>query len=354
MYVRFDRVMIAKINPTFSTELSAKLSSLGEQLKRGACDRELRGVLDDLAQLPAVEIVRASSKIPALAGLGTWRPSRPFLLRDLFRKPLSEFDLLKRSPDYAWLFLFHASGYVREAALHAIHIPPASPFFFAAIAWRLNDWVTEVRQAAALCAARTLPRTDPTVAATAALYLLDRQFVWGRWKNVPEVLHSTFSDKHVIAALAVQLRQGVTGRLATCLRYTLKYPGIDEHLPALAAHATQPAVRAVAYQCMLAGKALWPIGYEWAWVDKVYGIRKRVPKLEQRPLSAAPNVGDLIRQGVRDRSPKVRNVVADALIEARKHLPDADQMISILATDSSPSVLSSVDYMLRHPTNTAE
>lgn len=297
--------------------------------------------------------MRASSKIPTLAGLGKWG-HRPLQLRNLFRRPLSEFDLLKMNSDYAWLFLFHYSGYVREAALHAIHTPPTSPFFFAAIAWRLNDWVEEVRQAAALCAIRVLPRADPTVAATAALYLLDRQFVWGRWKDVPEVLHSTFSDKNVIASLAVQLREGVTGRLATCLRYTLKYPGIDEHLPTLATEATQLAVRAVAYHCLLAGKAVWPIGYDWAWIDKVYGIRKRVPKLEQRPLNGTPAVADLIRQGIRDRSPMVRNVAADALIEARKHLSDADQLISILATDPSPSVRYTADYMLRHPTKAAQ
>lgn len=71
--------------------------------------------------------MRASSKIPTLAGLGMWR-HRPLPLRDLFRRPLSEFDLLKMNPDYAWLFLFHYSGYVREAALHAIHTPPTSPF----------------------------------------------------------------------------------------------------------------------------------------------------------------------------------------------------------------------------------
>lgn len=345
--------MMVKTGPALSPKLSARLSSLGERLECGASERELRDVLNDLAALPADRIVRASCEIPTLAKLGTWRPQRPFSILRLFRKPLSEHDLLKMNPDYAWLFLFHYSGYVREEALHAIQAPPASPFFFAAIAWRLNDWVEQVRQAATDCAMRVLPRTDPAVAATAALYLLDRQFAWGRWSDVSQVLHATFSDKKVIAALASHLRERTTGPLATCLRYALKYPNIDEHLPSLAAEAIQPAVRSVAYQCLLTGKATWPAGHDWAWIDKVYGIRRRVPKLETRPLNGSPDVADLIRQGICDRSPKIRRVAANALTEARKHLPDADQLIGILATDASPSVRSWADFMLRHPTNAA-
>lgn len=346
--------MAVKTGPTLSPELSAKLSSLGERLEHGPPEGELHDVLDDLSALPADRIVRASCEIPAAAGLGMWRPHRPFSIHRLLRRPLSENDLLKVNPNYGWLFLFHPSGYVREAALHAIRTPPTSPFFFAAIAWRLNDWVEQVRQAAADCASRVLPRADPTVAATAALYLLDRQFVWGRWNDVPKVLHSTFSDKNVIASLAGNLRERSTGRLATCLRYALKYPNIDEHLPSLAAEAIQSTVRALAYQCLLTGKIVWPTGYEWAWVDKVYGVRRRVPKLEARSLNGTPVVADLIRQALRDPSPKVRRVGADALIENRKHLPDADRLIGVLAADASPSVRSRADYMLRHPTNAAQ
>lgn len=345
--------MMMKAGPALPPQLSAKLSSLGARLECGASERELRDVLDDLSALPADRIVRASCAIPALANLGTWRPNRPFSILRLFRRRLSENSLLKMNPDYAWLFLFHQSGYVREAALHAIQTPPASPFFFAAIAWRLNDWVEQVRQAAADCATRVLPRTDPAVAATAALYLLGRQFVWGRWSDIPQALHAAFSDKDVLAPLADQFRERATGPLATCLRYALKYPNIDEHLPCLAAGATQPAVRALAYRCLLTGEAVWPAGCEWAWIDKVYGVRKRVPKLESRPLSISSDVAYLIRQAIHDRSPKVRRVGADALTKARGHLPDADQLIGILATDANPSVRSWADFMLRHPTNPA-
>ena len=36
----------------------------------------------------------------------------------------------------------------------------------------------------------------------------------------------------------------------------MRYPGIDEHLPELAASAIQPAVRTVAYKYLLAGKVV--------------------------------------------------------------------------------------------------
>ena len=88
------------------------------------------------------------------------------------RRVPSDQELLEINHDYAWLFLFHPNGYVREAALDSLNNPPTSPFFFAALAWRLNDWVPAVRQAAQRCAERVLYRTAADVAATAALYLL--------------------------------------------------------------------------------------------------------------------------------------------------------------------------------------
>ena len=58
--------------------------------------------------------------------------------------------------NFAWLFLFHPSGYIREAALDSIVTPPTSAFFFAALAWRLNDWAGPVRKAAERCAVRVM------------------------------------------------------------------------------------------------------------------------------------------------------------------------------------------------------
>jgi hypothetical protein len=142
--------------------LAAKLAALGAELSRGKSDRELNEVLRELSALPAEVVVRANREISDAAKLGWWKPEPLYLLR--MRNLLTEQDLMAQNPDYAWLFLFHGNGYVREAALDAINDPPSSPFFFAALTWRLNDWVWQVREAAAECASRVLPRMDADLA----------------------------------------------------------------------------------------------------------------------------------------------------------------------------------------------
>jgi hypothetical protein len=91
------------------------------------------------------------------------------------------------------------------------------------------------------------------------------------------------------------------------------------------------------------------VGYEWIWIDKVYGVRKRVPKLDSRPIDGVPPIADLIRQGIEDKSAMVRRVIADALNEARSQLPDADSLVDKLARDRNAAVRSRADFMLRHP-----
>jgi hypothetical protein len=217
------------------------------------------------------------------------------------------------------------------------------------LAWRLNDWVQPVRQAAERCAERVLHRTAADVAANAALYLLDRQLVWGRWSNEAKALDRIFEREDVMAGLASQLTRHSTGPLANCLRHALRYPAVDEHLPHLASAAIQPSVRALAYRCLISGKASWIAGFEWTWVDKVYGRRRRIPKLETRDITRSASVADLIREAFHDKSAFVRIVAADALIAARSALPDEEVLIAHLAKDRSAAVRSRSDFMLRHP-----
>lgn len=327
--------------------LAAKLAALGGRL--GRSDGELEDVLTDLSALPANLIVRASREIAMAARLGWFQ--NDILYQGLFGKPSSAQELLRKNPDYAWLFLFHPSGYAREAALNAINLPPKSPFFFAALAWRLNDWVFPVRQAAQRCTERVLHSTGADVVADAALYLLDRRLVWGRWSDEPKNLDRAFGRKDVMAALTGRLREQSTGPLASCLRNALRYQNVDEHLPRLAAAAVQPAVRAVAYQCVISGKAAWVVGFEWVWIDKVFFQRRRVPKLETREIQRTRLAADFIREAARDKSAFVRKVAADALIAARSQLPDEDEeaLIALLAKDRNAAIRSRADFMLRHP-----
>jgi hypothetical protein len=339
--------MVSHRRSVLPQPLATKLAALGNKL--GQSDDELKDVLAELSALPANVIVPASQEIATAIRFGWWREQNGLLLPPLFGGASSTPQLLGKNPDYAWLFLFHPSGYAREIALDSIDTPPTSPFFFSALAWRLNDWVRPVRQTAERCAERVLHRIHADVAADAALYLLDRRLVWGRWSEEPKVLDSVFRRRDVIAALALQLQKQSTGPLATCLRNALRYPAVDEHLPHLAATALQPSVRALAYQCVISGKASWSVGFEWAWIDKVYGLRRRVPTLETRDVRRIHPAADFIREAVRDKSPFVRRVAADALIAARSQLPDEEALIAHLAKDPSPGIRSRADFMLRHP-----
>jgi hypothetical protein len=340
--------MATRHDPALPADLSAKLAKLGAELEDGPSNHDLEEVLRGLSALPAHSVVRANREIAAAMRLVWWKPPRRFSLTGLFRKPLSEADLLRLNPDYAWLFIFHADGHMREVALKAIQRPPLSPFFFAALAWRLNDWVREVRRAAAACAERVLLQADPDIAAVSARYLLDRRASWGRWSDERRVLDAVFSRPDVIARLADHIREAATGPFATTLRYASRFPTMDEHLPRLAVEAAQPAVRAAAYQCLISGKATWIEGYRWIWIDKVYGVRKSVPDLGFREISRTKPVGVLIAQAIRDRSSAVRRVAADGLIELRAQVPDARAMNDTLAKDRSAAVRSRADFIARH------
>ena len=331
--------------------------------------RELKEVLDELAHLPAESIVKASNEIATSARLGRWL-SRNAPMRVVprgrfsFRLPLSwkvfefdrikddppsERDLLKINPDYAWLFLFHPNGHIREAALRHVNTPPNSSFFLSALAWRLNDWVGQVRQAAKHCIERIAAGVSPEIAAETGLYLLSRHLIWERWRDEAETLDLILAREDVIAAIADRLRMQTNGPMAACLRNALQHSSIDRHLPALAARAVQPSVRAVAYQCLISGKARWQIGYEWIWIDRVYGLRKRIPTFETRELMRDHAAATYIADGLLDKSAFVRKIVADVMIVVRSQIPNERDLVALIAEDPIPAVRSRADFMLRHP-----
>jgi hypothetical protein len=261
----------------------------------------------------------------------------------------SDEERLAANAKLAWLFLFHPSGYRRVAALHRINTAPASPFFLAALAWRLNDWVPQVREAARLCAERELPLVDAEVAATAAPYLLGRRITWSRWTQEKDTLDQVFARRDVLEALVAQLLVGTTGPLAACLRHTLRFVDIDGHLIELARRARQPSVRALAYRCLIAGRVDWIVGFEWMWIDKVYFLRRRIPKLGTRLIAQVEPAADLVREAAGDKSALVRKVAADALIAKQCQLPDQQTFVARLANDKSAAIRSRADFLLRHP-----
>ncbi|NPV25685.1 hypothetical protein [Bradyrhizobium aeschynomenes] len=326
----------------------AKLSALAST--RENWDDELPAILTELPALPPQLVVLASRQIALAARFG-----KPTLMDRLIagfsseRVYVRELSLMRRTPDYAWIFLFHPNGHVREAALDSLQTPPSSAFFLAAVAWRLNDWAEPVRRAATRYVQRVQRQIAPDVVASSAPYLLDRRHSWGRWGSEADLLDEVFGRPDVLPIIVGFLQRTANGSLAKYLRLVVRYPAIDQYLPALAASAIQPQVRAIAYRCLLTGSVTWLAGYGWEWIDKIYGIRKRVPKFDHRPLQDISLPPDLFWQAARDASVIVRRAAADALIASRAAVPDEDRLIAHLEQDKNPSVRSRAAFLRRRP-----
>ncbi|MGJ4880664.1 hypothetical protein [Bradyrhizobium sp. HKCCYLRH1065] len=325
----------------------AKLSALTST--RENWDDELPAILTELSALPPQLVVLASRQIALAAHLG-WPTSMDRLIPGFFGERIyfRELSIMRRTPECAWIFLFHPNGHVREAALDTLQTPPLSAFFLAAVAWRLNDWAEPVRRAAARYVQRVQRQIAPDVAASSAPYLLDRRHSWGRWgSSEADLLDEVFGRPDVLPIIAGFLQRTANGSLAKYLRLVVRYPAIDQYLPALAASAIQPQVRAIAYRCLLTGSVTWFAGYGLEWIDKVYGIRKRIPKFDRRPLQDIALPPGLFWQAARDASVIVRRAAADALIASRAAVPDEDRLIAHFEQDKNPSVRSRADFLRR-------
>uniref|UniRef100_UPI003B51EE09 HEAT repeat domain-containing protein n=1 Tax=Roseovarius indicus TaxID=540747 RepID=UPI003B51EE09 len=257
---------------------------------------------------------------------------------------------LTRYPDLGWLFLFHGDGYLRQAALEALPGSPRSPFEFAAICYRLNDWVENVRLAAEAYAARAFPETDPNVIAGAAFFLLEMEPHLQRWSDRGQgLMRHALARPDVAASLAQILETALTGRQGFLLQQLLRDPPLDASLHRLAHHAALPGVRRVAMTALLTGEARWLTGHRFEWTDKTMGLRKLVPTHDTRSLTVARDLPALLSAAARDRSPKVREVAADGLIAHReKATSHMDALAARLAEDTSPSVRSRAAYYLTH------
>jgi hypothetical protein len=336
--------MIEYRNKELPLAVHHALATLGRQIENGNVPHALPNALDRLSELPARAAFNHGQAIADAAGL-RWRRSPS---DDVTRyAPLSDLKLLDSHPDIAWLFLFHRNGYVREAALDSIDRSPTSPFFYAAIACRLNDWVAPVRHAAVQCAARVLPHAGADLTAHVALDMLERRVSWTRWGDEENSeLDALFGEPVVVTRIASLIREGTTGPMAKSLTCALRYPSIDRHLSALATSAVQPAVRAVALRCLLNCRASWPIGFRIQLIDKYRGERRRVVERAHREVSAPP-LNELIVAGLSDRSAMIRLVATDAFIAQRPDAPALDHVIERLGADKSPALRGRADFMRR-------
>jgi len=316
-------------------------------LERRFGRRHVGRILAILDTLPPQAVVRADHELRWALGLyasspyGTadWRPNAIFSSEGM--------ALLRRVVGVGYILLFHADGRLRERALGQLHGGARSPFFFAAIALRLNDWAAPVRAAAVACAERVFPLTDPAIVIEAAFFLLRQRYEWIRWSSIETgPLDRALQRPDVAERLVEQLcseRNGPVGRL---LRSALRGPGFDHWLPRLATQALHPDIRRVALQALIEGGVRWPDRREKRWIDKSMGRCRVVWTYAARDIESEMPVAEALLAAARDRSAAVRRVAVIALLTHGKALPGFADAAAILRADRNLVLRERTEYAL--------
>lgn len=314
-------------DPTVPEPLATPLAAFAAALAAGTSTVLLeRLVLAAMATLPPGRVADLDHRI---AHVGR-----------LWAIPPDPAALLPSHPQLAWLLLAHRSGFAREAALASLSGPAPSPFHLALLAWRLADWVPQVRAAATRAAARVFPATGAPIAAAAAPALLLRWADWSRRDPAGTgVADALLHRADVAAALAIRFATTPTGPMAQELVQALsRGPMLDAALDPLARTAIQPAIRAVAFRALIAGEANWPAGYRLDPADKRFGRLRWLRHIARRPLANPPDPDAPMRLALADRSALVRRVGADALIRRRHAVPDLPALAARLEAERNPSL----------------
>jgi hypothetical protein len=302
-------------------DVAGGLSALGEAIAQGHVSAPLIDTaLTALSRLPPAAVSWADGPIADLAHLGWRHAPRLFSLLRILEPNQVEFELLEQHPGLAWVFLFHRNGFVRQRALDTLRAPPTSPFLLAALVLRMNDWVRQVQVAAHYRVEQLLPETSLTVIAGASPFLIDRWRSWGRWDAESMGIIDATLQRPDVAAVMVERCMGQTpGPLATQLRYALK----------------------------VRSRASWPVGSRREWIDKRYGLSRRVVAFDSRAIQHDYPLPGLTLTALRDRSAAVRRAAADALIEQRSTFPDIDRIVGELSRDRSPAIRERADFLQR-------
>ena len=311
----------------------------------------------NLADLHSVYWIDTPSFLPAR--LATWlfesspklsrRPfqEQPGRLRSARRDGAPDIAMLTQQPGLAAIFMRHRNGYVREAALNALGPASLSPFVFASLAYRLNDWVAPVRAAAAAALARVVPQMPVAAIAEAAPFLIANSSEWGRWSGYNQILDSLLERQEIALALADRLVAPSSGGELALLRRLMRRRAIDPILPKLAAEARAPAIRALASEALIVGAAKWPGGFREYWVDKSVGRKGYERLFETRPLTIATDCGAALHAAANDRSAVVRKVAADAVVRGFADGNAADSVVARLKDDLNPGVRDRIAFVIR-------
>jgi hypothetical protein len=308
----------------------------------GSIAELLRAVIAQIGNQSPATIANADREIANAAGLNWWQPQQR-----IFGSNLSESELLLKNPGLEYLYLFHRNGRLREQALNRVHGPLPSGFIVAAVAWRLNDWVSEVRESAVSCANRCFDKTDPAILARFFLATLYQQASWGRWREEErELISRQLRRSDVISELAQLMLSERNGPLPSALSYVSRFPEIDCHLGSLAQNAINPGIRAIALRALIELEAKFANGMQWRWIDKPMGLGRKEPRIECRQLTITANREVLYRLGLRDKSAIVRRVALSGIIKFDRHELGYQKLARQYLSDTSPSVRSRAKFII--------
>lgn len=241
---------------------------------------------------------------------------------------------------FTWLDLCNGDGFQRERALKSLSTEAPNGFLLALLIRRLNDWVSQVRAAACDALPVVAEKSDPEIIVDALFVTLPYWHSWGRVGEAEKrVLIKIMSLKKVVESLKNRLILSTSGPATRVFSQAGRSEILEGYLAEIARFSVQPSLRAKAYRCLLEGKFVWAEGATWQWVDKAYGIRRRIPLLNERQISTANAFIDSLKMASCDGSPMVRRVAGEMLI---KHVDqigeEAFKLAQVLAADSSASV----------------
>jgi hypothetical protein len=286
-------------------------------------------------------IVTATSRL-SLTNLEAWEGK---LRAELWKsKQVPSFSVRKfwRRPTrfVSWLDLSHSDGFKREEALRALYEGAPNGFFFSLAVRRLNDWVPQVRAAARDNLPLIAKRSDPEHVVDALWKVLPHCSSWGRMEDADrQVLTDLVCIEGVTFALKSRIVSATAGPTTAIFAQAGRTPALDRWLSEIAKNAIQPSVRAKAYRCQLEGRMVWVAGRKWAWTDLRWCEGRFEPILGVRPLSLTSPFLEVLKMALADRSPIVRRVAGDLLIQQLEIVgTEAVNLAKLLASDDSPSV----------------
>ncbi|PLR26325.1 hypothetical protein PZBJ_05935 [Pantoea endophytica] len=295
------------------------------------------------------KFITATSKLP-LKGLDDWerliRAEAFYSLRQYIQKQND--NNLQQVGSLRWIDICSTDGFRRERALRTLSGGAPNSFLLALVVRRLNDWVPQVRAAARDALPLIAEESDPEFIVDVLFITLPYWHSWGRMEYIEkEVLMKVILMEKVTNALKKRLLTSSSGPVATIFGQIGRTTALDKFLAEISEKSIQPSLRAKAYRCQFESKFVWAEGLTWQWIDKIYGIQRRIPALKERIIPTARPFIDTLRMATIDRSPMVRRIAGEMLIKELDNIGDeAFNLANILASDKSPSVAERGRYAL--------